>query len=136
MDTFPLLLTLALVLAVGLALGAVIGALWARSRPQDDVALAALQQRVADHAVVREGLERLQDQLSDLSHDRAAWQAQLPQEVRLRSTGAVPVDLTARISQLETNVDIEASAFDVAIPPGAANVTLEELRESGPLRGQ
>ncbi|MCF6376650.1 DNA recombination protein RmuC [Nocardioides KLBMP 9356] len=81
MDTFPLLLTLALVLAVGLGLGAVIGVLWSRSRPEDDVAVAALQQRVADHAVVREGLERLQDQLSDLSHDRAAWQAQLHQQV-------------------------------------------------------
>ena len=81
MDTFPLLLTLALVLAVGLGLGAVIGVLWSRSRPQDDGAVAALQQRVADHAVVQDGLERLQDQLSDLAHDRVAWQAQLHQQV-------------------------------------------------------
>ncbi len=81
MDTFPLLLTLALVLAVGLALGAVIGVLWSRSRPEDDVAVVALQQRVADHAVVKDGLERLQDQLSDLAHDRVAWQAQLHQQV-------------------------------------------------------
>ena len=81
MDTFPLLLTLALVLVVGLALGAVIGVLWARSRPGDDTAVAALQQRVADHAVVQDGLERLQDQLSDLAHDRVAWQAQLHQQV-------------------------------------------------------
>ncbi len=81
MDTFPLLLTLALVLAVGLGLGAVIGVLWSRSRPEDDVAVAALQQRVADHAVVQDGLERLQDQLSDLAHDRVAWQAQLHQQV-------------------------------------------------------
>lgn len=81
MDTFPLLLTLALVLAVGLALGAVIGVLWSRSRPADDPAIAALQQRVADQAVVQDGLERLQDQLSDLAHDRTAWQAQLNQQV-------------------------------------------------------
>ena len=81
MDTFPLLLTLALVLAVGLALGALIGVLWSRSRPDDDVAVVALQQRVADHAVVQDGLERLQDQLSDLAHDRVAWQAQLHQQV-------------------------------------------------------
>ena len=81
MDTFPLLLTLALVLAVGLGLGAVIGVLWARSRPADDAAVTALRQRVADHAVVQEGLERLQDQLSDLAHDRTAWQAQLHQQV-------------------------------------------------------
>ena len=81
MDTFPLLLTLALVLAVGLALGTLIGVLWSRSRPEDDGAVVALQQRVADHAVVQDGLERLQDQLSDLAHDRVAWQAQLHQQV-------------------------------------------------------
>lgn len=81
MDTFPLLLTLALVLAVGLALGALIGVLWSRSRPADDPAIAALEQRAADQAVVRDGLDRLQDQLSDLSHDRVAWQAQLHQQV-------------------------------------------------------
>ena len=81
MDTFPLLMVLALALAVGLALGALIGVLWARSRPGDDAAVAALEQRVADHAVVQDGLERLQDQLSDLAHDRVAWQAQLHQQV-------------------------------------------------------
>ena len=81
MDTFPLLLVLALVLAIGLGLGALIGVLWSRSRPADDPALAALQQRVAEHAVVQDGLERLQDQLSDLAHDRVAWQAQLHQQV-------------------------------------------------------
>lgn len=81
MDTFPLLLTLALALAVGLALGALIGVLWSRARPADDPAIAALQQRVAEHAVVRDGLDRLQDQLSDLAHDRVAWQAQLHEQV-------------------------------------------------------
>lgn len=81
MDTLPLLLTLALVLAVGLALGALIGVLWSRSRPADDRAVAELHQRVAEHAVVQDGLDRLQDQLSDLAHDRTAWQAQLNQQV-------------------------------------------------------
>jgi DNA recombination protein RmuC len=81
MDTLPLLLTLAITLGAGLVLGAVIGVLWSRSRPADDPAIAALQQRVADHAVVQDGLDRLQDQLSDLAHDRVAWQAQLNQQV-------------------------------------------------------
>jgi DNA recombination protein RmuC len=66
---------------VGLALGALIGVLWTRGRPADDPAIAALQQRVAEHAVVQDGLDRLQDQLSDLAHDRVAWQAQLHQQV-------------------------------------------------------
>ncbi|MCY7400513.1 MAG: DNA recombination protein RmuC [Nocardioides sp.] len=81
MDTFPLLIVLALVLAVGLALGGLIGVLWSRSRPADNATVAALEQRVAEHAVVQDGLDRLQDQLSDLSHDRVAWQAQLHQQV-------------------------------------------------------
>lgn len=85
MDTstsLPLVLALLLALAVGLALGGLIGLLWARSRGADDSpALAALEQRAADQAVVREGLERLHDQMQDLAHDRVAWQAQLHQQV-------------------------------------------------------
>ncbi len=81
MDTFPLLLVLALVLAIGLALGALIGVLWSHGRPADAPATAEIQQRVAEHAVVQDGLERLQDQLSDLAHDRVAWQAQLHEQV-------------------------------------------------------
>jgi DNA recombination protein RmuC len=81
MDTgtlLPLLLTL----LVGVGLGTLIGMLWARSRGVEAPPLiAALEQRAADDAVVRDGLDRLQDQLSDLSHDRVAWQAQLHQQV-------------------------------------------------------
>ncbi len=75
-------LTLLLGLALGLALGVLIGALWMRGRTATaDHAVAAIQQRAADQAVVQDGLDRLQDQLSDLSHDRTAWQAQLNQQV-------------------------------------------------------
>ena len=41
--------------------------------------------------------------------------------------------LTFRISQLETNVPVDGRAFDVAIPADAQPLTLEELRQSGPL---
>jgi hypothetical protein len=41
--------------------------------------------------------------------------------------------LTLQVSQLETNVPIDARAFDVAIPAGSQPLTLEELRQSGPL---
>jgi hypothetical protein len=47
----------------------------------------------------------------------------------------VAVDLTATISQLETNVDLDAAAFTVNVPAGAAPLTLDELRQAGPLRG-
>lgn len=82
MDPLTLLLGLALGLALGLVLGALIGALWMRGRPATTGhAVAAIEQRAAEHAVVQDGLERLQDQLSDLAHDRVAWQAQLHEQV-------------------------------------------------------
>ena len=41
--------------------------------------------------------------------------------------------LTFRVSQLETNVPIDPRAFEVMIPPDAQALTLDELRQSGPL---
>ena len=61
-----------------------------------------------------------------------AWQGMFPQAVRLRSD-AGPVDLTATLSQLETNVDVDADAFTVNVPPGTTEITLDELRAAGPL---
>lgn len=64
-------------------------------------------------------------------------QGRFPQSVRLVSNAqTINVDLTATLSQLEANVDLPAAAFRVDVPPGASPLTLEELRESGPLRGQ
>ena len=75
------LLVLLLCLFVGLALGAALGVLWARGRATyDDRELLAV--RAADQAVVREGLERLQDQMRDLDHQRSSWQGQLHQQVQ------------------------------------------------------
>jgi len=69
--------------------------------------------------------------------DYSAWQGRFPAEVRLRSESArVAVDLSAMISQLEANIDINSSAFSVVVPPSAASISLDELRRSGPLRGQ
>lgn len=62
-----------LALAVGLALGF----LWARAHAPT----TALEARAADHAVVKEGLERLHDQLRDLEDHRISWQGQLGQQV-------------------------------------------------------
>ncbi len=80
MDTslLPLLLLL-----VGVALGLALGVLWGRTRqaPDTGAAIAALERRTGDDAVLREGLERLHDQMRDLAHERAAWQGQLHQQV-------------------------------------------------------
>ena len=76
-------LSLLLVLVVGVLLGAVVGALWARARAtgSDDSTRLVLEARAADHAVVKEGLERLHDQMRDLEQHRISWQSQLRQQV-------------------------------------------------------
>ena len=76
-------LSLLLVLVVGVLIGAVVGALWARARDTgaDDSARLMLEARAADHAVVKEGLERLHDQMRDLEQHRVSWQSQLKQQV-------------------------------------------------------
>jgi outer membrane biogenesis lipoprotein LolB len=64
-----------------------------------------------------------------------SWQGAFPSAVRLISLRpAVDVDLTAAVSQLETNVQIDEAAFTVNVPPGASELSLAELREAGPLR--
>lgn len=86
MDLATILTTLTTGLLLGLALGGLVGWLWARSRPEPALS-AALEQRSADQALVREGLERIQDQVRDLEHARATWQGQLSQQVAdMRST--------------------------------------------------
>ena len=48
---------------------------------------------------------------------------------------AVPaLDLRMAVSQVETNVALDDTAFSVEVPADAAPMTLDELRASGPLR--
>lgn len=64
-----------------------------------------------------------------------AWEGEFPRSVRLRSDNSgVDVDLTASLSQLETNVDLDQTAFTVRVPPGAREMTIDELRDAGPLQ--
>lgn len=66
-----------------------------------------------------------------------AWNGRFPERVRLWSNRAgVRVDLTATLSQIEANVDIDPAAFTVNAAPNAAVLTLEELQATGPLRGR
>lgn len=69
-------------LVVGLALGALIGWLTGRARAPHQEALSALEGRAADHAVVKDGLDRLTEQLGALHQDRAAWQGELSAQVQ------------------------------------------------------
>jgi hypothetical protein len=43
--------------------------------------------------------------------------------------------MTARLAQLEANVDIDDAAFRVDVPDDALPITIDELRDAGPLRG-
>lgn len=65
-----------------------------------------------------------------------AWQSGLPQTVRLQSEDrSLDVTLTATLSQLETNVDLDPAAFEVNVPASALELTIDELRDAGPLKG-
>jgi DNA recombination protein RmuC len=77
-------LSLLVMLLVGVAIGTGVGWLLARSRATGhDAAIARreIESRAADHAVVREGLDRLHDRMRDLEHHRVSWQSQLKQQV-------------------------------------------------------
>jgi hypothetical protein len=67
----------------------------------------------------------------------ADWQGTFPATVRLRSVDPkVDVDLSAAVSQLEANVTVDPAAFTVAAPDSLLSMSLDELRDAGPLRGQ
>ena len=73
-----------LVLLLGVGLGFLGGLLLARSRAgavDEAAARRELEARAADHAVVKEGLARLHDQMRDLEQHRVSWQSQLRQQV-------------------------------------------------------
>jgi DNA recombination protein RmuC len=77
-------LSLLTVLLTGIVLGLGAGWLLARTRAVGhDAAIARreIESRAADHAVVRDGLARLHDQMRDLEHHRVSWQSQLKQQV-------------------------------------------------------
>jgi hypothetical protein len=56
-----------------------------------------------------------------------------PKRLTIRAAGDVPAEIRLRLSQVETNVELGAEAFEVGVPPDAAPLTIEELREAGPL---
>jgi hypothetical protein len=81
-------------------------------------------------------------QLRAASRDR--WQieytpstGQFPQSVRLLSTDpGVRVALTAALSQIETNEDLDPAAFTVEQQKNLMPMTVDELRQGGPLRSK
>ena len=67
--------------------------------------------------------------------DYTDWPGTFPGSVRLRSTQrGVAVDVTVRPTQIESNTSLAPDAFGINVPRSARVLTLEELREAGPLR--
>ena len=56
-----------------------------------------------------------------------------PSTIRLRTTHSPPTDLTIRLSQVDVDQPLDAAVFEVEVPAGATPMTLQELREAGPL---
>jgi len=62
------------------------------------------------------------------------WQGAFPQVIRLQSAAQqAAVDMTATLAQIEVNTDLKPATFDVDIPAGTAPLSLDELRQAGPL---
>jgi hypothetical protein len=72
--------------------------------------------------------------------DEAEWRVEyrdflndLPRSIRLISADRRGFDLQLVLSQVDVNVPLGPDTFVVRLPPAVAPVTLDELREAGPL---
>jgi outer membrane lipoprotein-sorting protein len=72
--------------------------------------------------------------------DSVPWRAEyrdfqnnLPRSVRLTSLDGTRFDLRLTLSQVEINTPLEAAVFQLEVPASADPITIEELRQSGPL---
>jgi len=71
-----------------------------------------------------------------LTIEYADFAAGRPATVSVRTAaaqGAATAEIRLRLSQVEIDVPLADAAFEADVPPGAAPITLEELRKAGPL---
>ena len=104
------------------------GDTWVALDLEDD-GVAYLQRDPSWHlkAVVREGLRVVFEE----------WDGAHPVRVRMESVpaeGPSAFVLVLQLSQVERNVALPDAAFTVDVPPEADPITLDELREAGPMR--
>jgi len=57
----------------------------------------------------------------------------LPRALRLTSIGSERFDLQLSLSQVDVNVPLEDKVFEVQVPASAERITLDQLRQSGPV---
>lgn len=68
--------------------------------------------------------------------DYQAFAGTFPSVVRVTSAGGgSSIDVTMRVSALETNRELDDAAFRVIVPPEARPLSLDEVRRLGPLGG-
>ena len=72
---------------------------------------------------------------SELVVDYGTFVKGLPRDIRIASTSAgnAAVSLNLRVQAVQTNGDLDPALFRVTIPEGATPISLEELRQVGPL---
>lgn len=56
-----------------------------------------------------------------------------PVRLTIRAIGRLTAEIRLRLSQVEVNPQLAPEAFEVQIPPEATPLTIEELRDAGPL---
>lgn len=74
--------------------------------------------------------------------DEPEWRAEyrdfagnLPRSVRLTSMDAGRFDLRLALSQVDINMPLDAETFRLRVPAGSVPMSMEELRDAGPLGG-
>ncbi len=116
---------------------AISGTLHANGLASIDVETTELPRRTARLFLRRSGA---QWQLRAAQRER--WQIQyqpgtgsFPQSVQLIAP-EVRVNIKAALSQIETNESLDPAAFTADVKKDLTPITLKELRDAGPLRGQ
>lgn len=66
----------------------------------------------------------------------SAFDGSRPSALRVQASGSSRADVSVQLSDVDINVTLEPAVFQVEIPPGAAPLTLDELRRAGPLGDQ
>jgi hypothetical protein len=64
------------------------------------------------------------------------FQQDFPRVVRVTSPGSSAFDLQLALSQVNINAPLASGAFLVSVPESAERITVDELRQSGPLARQ
>ena len=74
---------------------------------------------------------------ASLTIEFAGHSGSQPSRMRIRRAGGArdaPIDLRLSLGQVERGLRLPDDAFTVAVPEGAIPITIEDLRQSGPLR--